>query len=112
MAIGRVESGTQSATGDHALGTGSTVAGVYVCSWNLTAMVNGNVIRCYVKSKTLTGDTAEEVYSGYYQHLNGGGPPLVSSPPVVSLFSVQCGVEEIGSNTISIPWALDRIAEY
>lgn len=112
MALGTVESATQSATTDHALGTGSTTAGVYVCNWNLTAMTDGCVVRCYVKAKTLTGDTAEPIYEGYYQNANGGGSPLVSSPPVVSMFSVQCGVEEIGANTISIPWSLVRIAEY
>lgn len=112
MALGTVESGTQSATGDHALGSGSTDDGVYVCNWNLTDMVDGDVIRCYVKAKTLTGDTAEVIYEGYYQHANGGGAPIVSSPPVVSMFSVQCGVEEIGANTVSVPWSLVRIAEY
>lgn len=112
MALGTVESGTQTATTDHALGSGSTVAGVYTCNWNLTDMVDGDVIRCYVKTKTLTGDTAETIYSGYYQHTNGGGDPIVSSPPVVSMFSVQCGVEEVGANSVSVPWSLVRIAEY
>lgn len=113
MALGVVESNTQSATGDHALGSGSSAAGVYVCSWNLTDMVDGDVIRCYVKKKVLTGDTAETIYSGYYQHTNGGGDPMVSSPPVLNHGGlVQCGVEEIGANTVSVPWSLDRVAEY
>jgi hypothetical protein len=112
MALGTVEGTTQSATGAHDLGSGSTDDGVYVCNWNLTDMVDGDVIRCYVKAKVLTGDTAEVIYEGYYQHANGGGAPLVSSPPVVSMFSVQCGVEEIGANTVSVPWSLVRIAEY
>lgn len=112
MATGIVESGTQTATTDHALGTGSTVAGVFVCNWNLTDMVNGDIVRCYVKTKTLTGDTAETIYEGYYHHANGGGAPLISSPPVVSEFSVQCGVEEIGANSVSVPWSLVCIAEH
>lgn len=112
MALGTVESGTQSATVAHDLGAGSTTPGVYVCNWNLTAMVGGNVIRCYVRTKTLTGDALETIYEGYYQHTDGGGAPLVSSPPVVSMFQVQCGVEEIGANTVSVPWSLTRIAEY
>lgn len=113
MATGIVESGTQSATTNHALGSGSTTKGVFVCSWNLTAMANGDKVRCYVKSKVLTGDTAEEIFSGYYQHVNGGGDPVVVSPPVINHgFTVQCGVEELGSSTISIPWSLDLITEY
>lgn len=112
MALGTVESGTQSATGAHDLGSGSTDDGVYTCNWNLTDMVDGDVIRCYVVAKTLTGDTAEVIYEGYYQHANGGGAPIVSSPPVVSMFSIRCGVEEIGANTVSVPWSLVRIAEY
>lgn len=110
MAITTTESGTQSATGDHLLGSGTTTAGVYVCNWNLTAMVNADVVRCYVQTKTLTGDTIETIYEGSYQHLNGGGAPLVSSPPVVSMFSVRCGVERIaGASPISIPWSLVQI---
>ncbi len=110
MALTITESGTQSATGAHDLGTGTTTAGVYVCNWNLTAMANGDVVRCYVNTKTLTGDTIETIYEGHYQHANGGGPPLVSSPPVVSMFSVRCGVERIaGASPISIPWSLVRV---
>jgi hypothetical protein len=85
MAVTTVESGTQSATGDHLLGSGTTTAGVYVCKWNLTDMVDGDVIRCY------------------------GGDPIVQSPPVVSMFSVRCGVEEVGANTVSVPWELISI---
>ncbi len=113
MAVGIVESNTQSATTTHALGSGSSTAGVYVCSWNLTDMTSGEVIRCYVTKKTLTGDTADVIYEGYYQHDNGGGAPMVSSPPVLNHgFIVQCNVEEIGVNTVSVPWSLDRIAEF
>lgn len=111
MAVGRVESATQTATADHLLGSGSTVAGVYTCSWNLTDMVNGDVVECYVQNKTLTGDTIEKAYSGWYQHANGGGDPIVTSPPVVSFFAVRCGVRAT-AGSISVPWALDRIAEY
>lgn len=109
MAVTTVESGTQSATTDHLLGSGTTTAGVYVCQWNLTAMADGGVIRCYIQCKTLTGDTIEPAYSGSYANLNGGGDPIVTSPPVVSMFSVRCGVEEIGANTISVPWSLISI---
>jgi hypothetical protein len=112
MSLGVVESGTQTATSDHALGSGSSASGVFTCNWNLTDMVDGDVIRCYVKAKTLTGDTPEVVYAGYYRHDNGGGNPLISSPPVVSMFSVQCGVEEIGSNSVSVPWSLVMHADY
>jgi hypothetical protein len=111
MAVGTVESGTQSATGVHNLGSGSTSPGVYVAMWNLTAMGVSGVIRCYVLSKVLTGDTAEEAYSAYFQGVDGGGDPIQYSDPIVSMFSVQMGVEEIGANTISIPWALIRVAD-
>lgn len=115
MAITVVESNTQSATGAHDLGSGSTTSGVFVCRWNLTDMSNGEVIRCYVKVKLLSGDTAEDVYVGYYRDANAGGSPLVQSPPVVSIppsgsSLVQCGVEEIGANTVSVPWELVQIA--
>jgi hypothetical protein len=111
MALGRIDSGTQSATGNHTLET-STVAGVFVAHWNLTDMVDGDVIRCWVSVKTITGDTEEVIYDGWYANTNGGGNPLVSSPPVVSMFSLSMGVDEFGANTVSVPWALDLIAEY
>jgi hypothetical protein len=110
MAVTTIDSATQSATGDHLLGSAATTtAGVYICQWNLTDMVDGDVIRCYIQCKTLTGDTIEPAYEGYYQHANGGGSPIVTSPPVVSMFSVRCGVEEIGANTVSVPWSLVSI---
>lgn len=109
-----VDSGTQSATAAHDLGSATTTAGIYVCRWNLTAMVDGNIVRCAVKAKVLSGDTAEMAFSGYYAHANGGGDPIVQSPPVVSYApsgspSFQCYVEEIGAATISIPWELVKL---
>lgn len=112
MALGTVESGTQSATSSHDLGSGSTAAGVYTCHWNLTNMANGNVVRCAVKRKVLTGDTAETAWEGWFANADGGGPPVIESDPIVSMFSVQCVVEEVGSATISVPWSLVRNAEY
>jgi hypothetical protein len=112
MALGTVFSGTQSATGTHLLDSATTTAGVYVAQWNLTAMGATGVIRCYVVSKTLTGDTAEESWSAWFQGIDGGGDPIVFSDPIVSMFSIQQGVEEVGANTISIPYSLVRIAEY
>ncbi len=88
------------------------MAGVYVAMRNLTPMGATGVVRCYVVSKVLTGDTAEESFSAYYQGIDGGGDPIQFSDPIVSMFSIQAGVEEIGANTISIPWSLIRVAEY
>jgi hypothetical protein len=111
MAVGTVESGTQTATGVHDLGSGSTAAGVYVAMWNLTNADQDTVLRCYVKSKVLTGDTAEESWSAWFQGIDGGGDAIVFSDPIVSMFSVQMGIEEVGSNSISVPWALIRVAD-
>lgn len=104
-----IDSGTQSATAAHALGSAATTtAGVYVCMWNLTAMANDDVILCYVETKVLTGDTAERIYFAAYKH-DQGNMPIVASPPIVSMFSLRMYVEEVGSSTISVPWSLIRI---
>ena len=104
-----IASGTQSATTAHALDTAATTtAGIYVAMWNLTAMTNGSVIKCYVETKVLTGDTAERIYEATYQH-DQGNVVIVASPPIVSMFSIRMYVEEVGANTISVPWSLIRI---
>lgn len=109
MAITTTESGTQSATTAHALGSGTTTAGIYVAMWNLTTMANDDVILCYVETKVLTGDTAERIYFAAYKH-DQGNTPIVASPPIVSMFSIRMYVEEVGGSTISIPWSLIQIA--
>jgi hypothetical protein len=104
-----IASGTQSATAAHALDSAATTtAGVYVAMWNLTNMVATAVIKCYVETKVLTGDTAIRIYEATYQHAQGN-VAIVASPPIVSMFSIRMYVEEVGANTISVPWALLRI---
>lgn len=114
MALGEVESGTQTATAEHVLGVGSSVDGVYVCKVNLDDMVNGDLVRVAIRGGTLAGDADQGEYSGYYQHLNGGlSDPNVTTPPVVVVQgTARCVVEEIGANSVSIPWALVRIGEF
>jgi hypothetical protein len=105
-----IASGTQSATGAHALDSAATTtAGVYVCMWNLTAMVNDDVVHCYVETKVLTGDTAERIYNAPYKH-DQGNTPIVASPPTVSMHSLRMYVERVsGASPISIPWSLLRV---
>lgn len=105
-----IESGTQSATSTHALGAAATTdPGVYVAMWNLTAMVNGDVVRCYVETAVLATDTPERIYEGSYAH-DQGNAPIIASPPVVSMHSVRMYVERVaGAASIDVPWALLRV---
>jgi hypothetical protein len=104
-----IASGTQSATGAHALDTGATTtAGIYVAMWNLTDMVDDDVIRLYVETKVLTGDTAERIYDVCYKH-SQGTLSIIQSPPIVSMHSIRMYVEEVGANTVDVPWALIQI---
>ncbi len=105
-----IASGTQAATATHALDTAATTtAGTYVCMWNLTAMVNDDVIQVYIETKVLTGDTAERIYNAVYKH-DPGNTPIVHSPPIVSMFSLRMYVYRIsGTASINVPWALVRI---
>lgn len=102
-----IESGTQAATAAHALGAGATTtAGTYVAMWNLTAMVNGDVIRCYVETAVLATDTPERIYEGSYAH-DQGDAPIIASPPIVSMHSVRMYVERVsGASPINVPWSL------
>ena len=111
MAITEVESGTQTATTTHTLGSGSATDGVYVCKFNLDDMVDGDVLKVGIRGGTLSGDADTDEYSGYYQHADGGlSDPNVTTPPVVIVQgTARCYVEEIGSNSVSVPWALIRI---
>ena len=112
MALGTVSSGTQASTLDteHSLAT-STTAGIYVCMWNLTNMVKSDVTRCFVKTKVLTGDTAEIIFEGIYAN-DLSASPIVQSPPVVSMFSIDMLVEQTDGTARSYPWSLIRVAEY
>ncbi len=79
--------------------------------WNLTAMVNDDVILCYVETKVLTGDTAERIYVAAYKH-DPGNTPIMASPPIVSMFSLRMYVERVsGTASISVPWSLIRVAD-
>lgn len=112
MALGTVTSGTQSCTIDtvHTLAT-ETNDGIYVCMWNLTNMAKGDIVRCFVETKVLTGDTAETIFEGVYANdlLSGC---IVQSPPIVSMFSLVMKIEQTDGTGRSVPWSLVRVAEY
>jgi hypothetical protein len=86
----------------------STTAGVFVAQWNLTNLAKGDVIRLYVKTKVLTGDTAEIIYEGTYAN-DLLSDCIIASPPIVSMFSVTMSIEQTDGTGRSIPWALIRI---
>lgn len=112
MAVGTVSSGTQTCTLDtvHNLNT-TTVAGVYVAMWNLTNLDKSDIIRCFIKTKVLTGDTEEIIFEGIYAN-SMGDSPIVQSPPVVSMFSLTMSVEQTDGTGRNIPWSLIRISEF
>lgn len=115
MALGTVDSGT-AAFGTIGLDTPTTletttVAGIYVAQWNLTNLALGDVIRLYVTTKVLTGDTEEIVFEGVYAN-SMGASPIIQSPPAVSMFSLSMGAEQTDGTGRNVPWALIRIAEY
>lgn len=109
MALTTSSSNTQSCTvtTEHSLVT-DTTAGIYVCMWNLTNAVAGDVFECYVKTKVLTGDTAEEIYHAVYAN-NLGGIPIIASPPIVSMFSLTMLVKQAAGTSRNVPWSLIRI---
>jgi hypothetical protein len=112
MALGTVSSGTQSLSLDTPVDLASTTtAGIYVCSYNLTNMAKGDVVRCYATVKVLTGDTEEIVFEGIYAN-DLVDSPIVQSPPILSMFSLSMMIEQTDGTGRSVPWALVRVAEY
>jgi hypothetical protein len=112
MALGTVSSGTQTCTIDTEHDVASTTtAGIYVCQYNLTNLAKGDVIRCFVTAKVLTGDVEEIVFEGIYAN-DLGASPIIQSPPVVSMFSLSMMVEQTDGTGRNVPWALVRIAEF
>lgn len=109
MAISNVGSGTQSCTIDtvHTLNT-ETVFGVYQAYWNLTNLAKGDVIRCVVTAKVLTGDTEETIFEAVYANdlLENC---IVCSPPFVSEFSCSMKVEQTDGTGRNVPWAMFRL---
>lgn len=99
-------SGTQTAviSTEHSLST-QTTAATYVLMVNLTNLVNGDIVELRLKTKVLTGDTAEEIYGPTYQN-DQGSKPIVASPPVVSMFSIEATLKQTAGTARSFAWSL------
>lgn len=111
MAISIVGTGSQACTADgtvHTLDT-ETVAGIYVGSWNLTTSVKGDIFRCWIETKVLTGDTAETVFEGVYAN-DLLSNCIIQSPPVVSNFQLIMKISQTAGTSRTIPWTLTLIA--
>ena len=106
MPVASAASGTQTSVigTEHTLSNQTTV-GFYQLSVNLTNMVNGDVVELRIKSKTLTGDTEEEVYSTIYSH-DQGTCPIALSPPLPVLFSVTATLKQTAGAVHAYPWNL------
>lgn len=110
MALTTVGSGTQTATltTEHSLAT-TTTAGVFVLSVNLTNLVNGETVRLRVKTKVLTGDTAECVWEYTYSN-DQGNIPIVQTPPLLSMFSYEATLTQTGGTGRAFPWSVVQVA--
>jgi hypothetical protein len=107
MALTTEASGTQSASvsTEHTLAT-DTDAKTFVLMVNLTNMINGDVVVLRLKTKVLTGDTAECVYLACYRD-DQGECPIVASPPVTSAFSISATLQQTaGTAGRDFPWSL------
>src|SRR5436190_22951135 len=94
MALVSAANATQTAivNTEHSLSI-QTTAGFYQLSVNLTNMVNGDIVELRLKTKTLTADTAEEVYYTIYSH-DQGSCPIALSPPVPVLYSIEATLKQ------------------
>lgn len=106
MALATAASGTQTATinTEHSLST-QTTAAFYVLMVNVTNLANGDTLELRLKTKVLTGDTAEEIYYATYQH-DQGAQAIIASPPVASMFSVEATLKQTAGTGRSFGWSL------
>lgn len=106
MALTSAANGTQTAVvnTEHSLSIQTTV-GFYQLSVNLTNMVNGDIVELRLKGKTLTGDTAEEIYYAIYAN-DQGSSPIVESPPVSVLYSIEATLKQTAGTARTFPWNL------
>lgn len=113
MALGTVSSGTKSSGSTatiYDLATDSN-DGIYVCQWNLENLVKGDVSRCFVHTKVLTGDTEKTVFEAIFSN-DLIDNCIIQSPPIVSMFYIEMKYEQPSGTWRDVPWALIRIAEY
>jgi hypothetical protein len=106
MALASAANGTQTATinTEHSLSTQTTV-NFFQLSVNLTNLANGDTVEIRLKTKTLTGDTAEEVF--YAIFANDQGPnPITLSPPLPSLYSLEATLKQTTGTGRAFPWNL------
>src|SRR5690349_12769914 len=108
MAISNVGSGTQTTviSTDHSLNT-ETTFGIYQGYVNLTNLAKGDVIRVFVTTKVLTGDTEEIIFEGIYSN-DLASSCIVCTPPHVSEFSTTFHIQQTAGSARNVPWAVYR----
>ena len=105
MAIGVIASGTQSATisTEHSLAT-STTGKTYVFVVNTVNMANGDELELRVKTKVLSGSTAQVAYYQSYAHVQSA--PNKYSVPVPANQSIEVTLKQVAGTGRSYEWAL------
>ena len=110
MALTITGSGTQTCVigTDHSV-QNSTASGVFQALVNLTNLAKGDVIRVFVTSKVLTGDTEEIILEGIYSN-DMGASPIILLPPWPSPFSCTLHLQQTAGTGRSVPWSLIQLA--
>ncbi len=109
MAITNVGSASQTTviSTDHSLNV-ETVFGIYQAYVNLTNLAKGDVIRVFVTTKVLTGDTEEIIFEAIYSN-DLGSSSIVCTPPWVSEFSSTLHIQQTVGSARAVPWAVYRL---
>ncbi len=109
MAITNVASGSQTCVIStiHTLST-RTVFGSYQGYVNLTNLAKGDVIRVFVSTKVLTGDTEETLFEATYSN-DMLDSCIICTPPWVSEFSTSLKIQQTTGTGRVVPWALYRL---
>lgn len=109
MPVSRDSSGTQSATLDteHTLAS-PTAAGYYQPVVDLSAMLNGDVVKFRVKVPALNGGTERTVFCGIYSNAQGADNAMAISPLVPVVDASDFTLEQTdGTAGRDFPWSIN-----
>jgi predicted RecA/RadA family phage recombinase len=108
MAVTETNSGTQSATisTEHTLAT-ITTAGVYQLRVDTANMANGDRLVLRAKTKTLSGGTSRQEFSGVWEHVQADKAAV--SNPCAIVHEVVFTLQQTAGTGRSFPWSVLKL---
>jgi hypothetical protein len=98
-------SGTQAASigTEHALATDTTNT-TFAGKWDLSNMVNGDIVELRMYTKVLTGSGLVCCFAAFFAHVQAA--PAIIAPPVPSDFSCKLTLKQTAGTGRNFDWSL------